>query len=147
MSDAPPPSLPPLSDLSRYVLVGGGIFLLLGTIAVSQGLAASEVRLARDFVERVQRGDPSAAALATPAVARALGEVPPPRVLEVIRGASGFTGEGANSVGWGERCVTIDAVGTGLTTIWIDVVEDDSGAFRVAALELDRPRGGPCSSD
>lgn len=147
MTESAPPPLPSLSNGSRYALAGAGIVALLASIAISQAVAASEVRLARDFVERVNRGDPSAATLATPLVAQALVAVPAPGVIEVLRRAHGFHGEGANSVGWGTRCVTIDAVGTEVTTVWIDVVEDDAGEFRIAALELDRPTAGPCSSD
>ena len=147
MSESAPPPLPSFSNGSRYALAGAGIVALLGSIAISQALASSEVRLARDFVERVNRGDPSAASLATPLVAQALVAVPSPGVIEVLRRANGFSGEGANSVGWGTRCVTIDAIGTEVTTVWIDVVEDETGQFRVAALELDRPTAGPCSSD
>jgi hypothetical protein len=132
----------PAATWPRWALLVGALVLAVG---ISQCRAAAEVDLAVSFLERARRGE-GVAELAVPEIAAALASTAPARPVEVVRSARAFTGARALAVGWGERCVAVEAVGTTVTPLWVAITEEDAG-FRVSGLYLEPPSGGPCASD
>lgn len=131
---------------SRTGLVTTTVIVAAGIVVVgaSQWVAADEVTLVTTFLERVRTGDPRAGELCDDAVRAGLG-TPDPTVA-VLRHASGFANASVVSVGWGERCILVDAVGTEVTELLIAVSEGDEG-FVVSGITLDVPAAGPCAND
>ena len=131
---------------SRTGIVSTVTIVLFGVamVAASQCVATPEAELAITFLQRVRAGDRRASELATDAVAAGLER--PDATLVVIRTATDFANVGVSSVGWGERCIEVDAVGTTITRLHV-AISEEHGTFRVSGLTLDGPDAGPCSDD